>query len=374
MRPPQQRADGRPSTPILAVDDTPANLLALSALLEPLGLEPVTASSGQEALNVLNGAEFAVVLLDMQMPKMDGFEVLAAMRARGHANTPVILLTAYEATPAMMKRAYGLGAFDFLTKPVDVDAVRGKVAAFVALYENSRALRRQAEALQAKDRFIGILAHDLRAPITVVSYAARLLADEPAESVRRTAARLSRAAARMDRLTSDLLDYARASAQSMPIRREDVDLGALCRGLVDDFAASSGANIVLSGSEELVGRWDRDRLQQVLVNLLSNAAKFGDGRVRVDLSSDGQSVTVRVSNGGQPIEPHRLARIFEPFEQGDAGKPGVGLGLYIVREIVHAHGGKVTVSSNQDETCFCLALPMREGVDLVVAGQGGRTS
>lgn len=346
-------------TPVLAVDDAPANLLALSALFEPQGIELATAASGADALALLHGGEFALVLLDVQMPRMDGFEVLAAMRARGHEKTPVIFLTAFEATPAMKKRAYELGAFDFLTKPVDVDALRGKAAAFVALYEHGRALKRQAEALQAKDRFIGVLAHDLRTPISIVTYSARLLEIENSDSARQIAARMKRAATRMEQLTRDLLDYARAAAERMPIRRSEVDLSALCRELLEDFPAGSAALFTFSAPDTMLGSWDSDRLQQALSNLIANAVKYGDGRVRIDLSAGDERALLSISNGGRPIGADRLERIFEPFEQGDVSNPGVGLGLYIVREIVRAHGGDVSVSSSEEGTTFRLALPLR---------------
>lgn len=347
-----------PAAPVLAVDDAPANLLALSALLEPLRVELVTASSGAEALERLREGEFALVLLDVQMPQLDGFAVLKALRARD-TETPVILLTAFEATAEMTRRAYASGVFDFLTKPIDVDALRGKVSSFVALYNRGRALRLQADALHAKDRFLGVLAHDLRTPISIVSLAGRLLETDPREETRKIAARVLRAAGRMEHLTRDLLDYARAAAHRMPMRARELDLSKLCRDVVEDFSSSNTAvRFSVETPSALVGAWDEDRLHQALANLITNAVKYGDGRVELRLRQLHDRAVISVSNGGTPIAPERLAQIFEPFEQGDPSNPGIGLGLFIVREIARAHGGGVIATSLGDQTTFELALPM----------------
>jgi two-component system, sensor histidine kinase and response regulator len=349
-----------PAARVLAVDDAQANLLALEAVLEPLAMELVTAGSGEEALEQLARDDFAVVLLDMHMPGLDGFQTLARLRKSERSTTPVLFLTAFETTPQMRQRAYALGAFDFITKPIDVDALRGKVNAFIASYNRGRELKRQEDALRAKDRFLGVLAHDLRTPLAVVTFGARLLAEEPSDHVRKLAERIARSANRMQQLTHDLLEYARAAAQRMPMNPRDMNLAPLCRELVDDFSLSNPAvQFIVDAPALVAGTWDYDRLHQALANLLSNAAKYGDGHVSLTLQTDKQWAIVRVSNGGEPINAQRFETLFEAFEQGEDGSQGVGLGLFIVREIVAAHGGEVAVSSNRERTTFSVLLPLK---------------
>jgi signal transduction histidine kinase len=348
-----------PPARVLVVDDTPANRLAVGALLEGLGIELVEAGSGSEAMTAIERAQFALVLLDVQMPGMDGFQTLELIRRRGYGQLPVLFLTGFDASRAMRARAFALGAFDFLTKPLDAEELRGKVNAFLASHNRGRELERQAEALRAKDRFLGMLAHDLRTPIAVVVYAARLLADESSPHIRTSAARIERAAVRMEHLTRDLLDYARAAAHRIPLRLRTFDLAALCWELVDDFAASApNTHFSLGAPDALVGTWDGERLHQAIANLLSNAAKYGDGAVRMTVKQNGDEVTVSVLNGGKGIAPEHLERVFEPFQQENHGSPGVGLGLYIVREIVAAHGGRTVARSASEQTTFELHLPL----------------
>ncbi|HEU4407395.1 MAG TPA: response regulator, partial [Polyangiaceae bacterium] len=137
---------------VLLVDDRPANLLALEGLLGPLEARTVQASSGEEALARLAADEFALVVLDVQMPALDGLETLARLRERERGpKTPVLFVTAGGADPARVARAYQLGAVDFIAKPLDPDALRAKVAVFLELYEAREEVRRHAAVLRARD-------------------------------------------------------------------------------------------------------------------------------------------------------------------------------------------------------------------------------
>jgi CheY-like chemotaxis protein len=162
-----------PPAAILIVDDRPANLLALSALLEPMATPILAARSGREALELVTRSEVAVVLLDVMMPEMDGFETLARLRALPTAQTvPVILVTAYELDARAMDRVQGMGTVDYILKPVAPELLRSKVAAFVSLHRRGEELRRRGEALAAKDRHIAMLAHDLQTPLAAVGISA----------------------------------------------------------------------------------------------------------------------------------------------------------------------------------------------------------
>lgn len=351
-----------PPAKVLVVDDTPANLLAVTALLEPLGHEIVEASSGAEALAHVAREDFALVLLDMMMPGMDGLETLSRMNSLpGMNQTAVILLTAYDLNLRQIEQVYALGAVDYVPKPVAPEVLRGKVAAFVSLYRRGQELRRRGAALAAKDRLIAILAHDLRGPLTTIIAGAQVLLRPKIEgSAAGIARRVARAAERMDGMIRDLLDYARTGTGAMPVEPVAMDVGSLCRELSEDLQlANPDARIEIALIGNLQGEWDRARLYQALLNLVGNALRHGAGTVAIQVRRTEDTIDVTVRNEGAPIPDELLPIIFDPFQRGEERGSGLGLGLYIVREIARAHGGDVSVvSSSHQGTTFTLCLPV----------------
>ena len=354
-----------PPAKILAIDDLQANLLAVSAVLEPLGHRIVEATSGAAALEAAARDEFAVILLDIMMPEMDGFETLVRLRTVPLArHTPVIFLTAYDLDPRMVERAYALGAVDYVPKPITPLVLRGKVSALVSLYRRGKEIRNRGAALAAKDRHIAMLAHDLRNPLASILTLAKLLERNAADDkTRHRADRIGRAAERMDHMVQDLLDYARARADAIPITPAEMDLGELCRELAEELElADPDREIEIETAGDLTGVWDRPRLYQAISNLAGNAIRYGGGRAAIRARRVEDHVEVSVHNDGPAIEPELLPVIFEPFERGDREGRGLGLGLYIVREIIQAHGGRVSVdSSDRSGTIFVLTLPGASG-------------
>ncbi|HEY7374538.1 MAG TPA: hybrid sensor histidine kinase/response regulator [Polyangia bacterium] len=356
--------EGAPSTAaILAVDDVPANLLALSAILEPLRERVVTATSGREALAAAAREAFAVILLDVRLPDMDGFETLARLRGLPrNRQTPVILLTAYDLSADAMDHVQELGLVDYILKPIAPALLRSKVIALVALYRRGEQIRRRDEALAAKDRGIAMLAHDLQSPLAVVAMSAgRLVRQDLDPSARKTADRIVRGVARMSDMVHNLTDYARAGQGPIPITRAVIDLGDVCRDLTGELGQLDPARRIDLGCEgNLVGEWDQTRLHQALSNLVRNALKYGTGDVVVRARDAGDRVEITVHNDGPPIPPERLPIIFGAFERGQQEGAGLGLGLYIVREIAKAHAGAVEVTSSAERgTTFVLRLPRR---------------
>jgi two-component system sensor histidine kinase/response regulator len=355
-----------PSRPqLLLVDDHRANLIALEALLGTLPVELVSVQSGMEALAAAEQRDFAVILLDVMMPGLDGLATLELLRRLPRARTtPVLFMTALDRSGHSLKRAYALGAVDFIVKPIDPDVLVPKVNVFVTLWQQGQEVARQAERLAAKDRHIGILAHDLRSPLSTVVMAAARLEQSAEASIRELGERITRAATRMSDLATHVLEFARASASRFPLELAEVDLSRLCQELVGDLAATH-PNVTFTTElpPESIGRWDPARLQQALSNLITNAIKYGTGWVRVRLLNGSGDVTLIVENGGPPISPQRLDRLFEPFERAAKDGSGVGLGLYIVREIARAHGGEIEVTSDAESTLFRLRLPTGRTVE-----------
>jgi signal transduction histidine kinase len=345
---------------ILAVDDVPANLLALSAILEPLEARVITAASGPEAIEIATRREFAAILLDVAMPGMDGFETLERIRALPLAQqVPVILLTAYDLDLRAIERAYRLGAIDYFLKPITPELLRGKVAALVSLYRTAAEAQRRGAALAAKDRHIAMLAHDLQNPLsTILVSVHRIGRAELDPRTKASAERITRAVNRMSEMIRNLTDYARSGLGSFPIEPSRTDLGELCREVADDLAfEATERRIEVSCSGDLTGDWDRNRLHQALGNLLGNAMRYGSGDVALR-ATGADDVEIAVHNDGPPIPPDLLPKVFQPFQRGNSSSEGLGLGLYIVREIVMAHAGSAVVDSSPEAgTTFTLRLP-----------------
>jgi two-component system sensor histidine kinase/response regulator len=354
---PGQSGHTRPS--VLAVDDTPANLVAMNALLRSLEVEVVLASSGFEAIEQVEKREFAVILLDVMMPELDGFGTLARIRQLDQGkDVPVLLVTAYDLEKSAMQRAYALSAIDYIRKPIEPEILQGKLAALLTLHRREQEVRAQAQALRAKDRHISVLAHDLRGPIQVVVAAADALSRHADPDVRKKADRVTRAATRMSKLTHDVLEYARMAAGRVELHVRPIDLSVLCGEVLDDFEATyPQVTFVKDVCTGVTGSWDPERLQQVLGNLLANAVKYGAGRVQVKLEKDARLVRLSVENGGAGIPAELLEHIFDPFVQASTRSTGVGLGLYIVKEIAVAHGGRAMARSSGGITSFTIELP-----------------
>jgi PAS domain S-box-containing protein len=229
--------------------------------------------------------------------------------------------------------------------------------------------RKQAEDFQR--HVFGIVSHDLRGPLSVVTLSANMLlrSEEITERQAKILARVSSSAARMEAIVRDLLDYSQArSGKGVPVQRRPMDLAGLCRLVVDEVEASAPRRrFRWEGPEPLEGEWDPDRLAQVLANLVRNAATYSppDTEVVVRWSAADRDATIEVLNEGPTIPPELLVCIFEPFQRGAAGETGtqrgLGLGLFIAREIVRAHQGEISASSSGGKTVFRVRLPRWAG-------------
>ncbi len=359
----------------LLVDDLPDNLVALQALLAEPGLELLIAQSGREALELLLTHDVALALIDVHMPEIDGFELAELMRGRERTRrVPIIFVTASDHEARREFVGYEAGAVDFLFKPVDPHVLRSKVAVFVELHRQRRELERRVseltkvreelqQTLSLNELFVAAVGHDLRTPLAAVLSAAevlRLTVTEP--PAKRAAETVRNSGHSMQRLIGDLFDLSRARmAGGLPIdRAPDVDLGAIAFQVINEARVSAPEHAFeLESAGNLRGHWDGGRLRQVLANLASNAMRHGNGsepiRLRLE-GTDDRQVVVDVSNGGA-IPAATLPHIFDPFRSfAECGK-GLGLGLYIVQQVVQAHGGAVSVSTTDTSTKFRVCLP-----------------
>jgi PAS domain S-box-containing protein len=217
-------------------------------------------------------------------------------------------------------------------------------------------------AEQTRELFLGALGHDLRGPLQTVSLAAMVFESLPDLPQRGKDAirRMHSSAAKMERLINQMLAFAQTLVQGVPLARKAIDLVELADAVVRDAAVRSPDRAIERiGVESLHGSWDPDRLTQAFENLINNAVRHGDGPVTVHLSSSGPEAVIRIHNCGTPISPTALAGLFDPFKRANGRHGGVGLGLYIVDQIVRAHAGVIDVTSSAEAgTTFQLRLPL----------------
>ena len=364
---------------VLIVDDVEANLVTLEALLDHLDCEVIRAGGGNEALKQLLKHEFAVVLLDVQMPGMDGFEV--ARYAREHPETrdvPIIFLTAMHSNEDSMLRGYGSGAVDFLLKPINAHVLRAKVRVFLELYTGKQQLRDEVtahkktlEALQLSNaalrHFTDAASHDLKAPVRTMRSFLQELHDSAAatldEPCRDYLQRSVRAAERMDSLLDSLLAYARLQRN---LANTEVD----CGQLVEQIRADLQGELTRTQARLTAGplpavHGDSARLYQLFCNLVGNAIKFcrKDAPLEIAISGEvrGGEVEFCVADNGIGIDPKHQPRIFQAFFRSDTqGKyKGSGLGLAICQQVVEQHRGRIWVESQLGQgSRFLFTLPL----------------
>lgn len=365
---------------ILIVDDQPENLIALEAMLEGLDQRLIAARSGRDALRALLAVDAAVVLLDVKMPEMDGFETAELIRSRERTrDTPIIFLTAADRSEALALRGYAVGAVDYLVKPIVPELVRSKVSVFVELAKKSQLLRRQAdqlrrseqaarelaearallvEDLEQKNReletFSYTVSHDLRAPLRRIDGFSRALLEGHAEGLDNQASRflanIRQAVAHMSGLIDDMLSLARVTRADLRIRPVDLSaLAAIVAAQVREADANRTVEIAIRPGVEAAG--DAQLLRVVLQNLFDNAWKFTrsspDARIEFGMHSAHAEPTYFVRDNGVGFDPGYSDRLFKPFQRLHAAGDfeGTGIGLATAHRIVQRHGGRIWADS-----------------------------
>lgn len=360
---------------ILIVDDLPEKHLVLRSILEDLGENLVSARSGREALAQLLEREFAVILLDVNMPDIDGLETANLIRRhRRSARTPILFITAH-VDEAQAQRGYALGAVDYIPSPVVPQVLRSKVRVFVELFEMNRRLQahaREREALaraeaarcaaeeadRRKNEFLAMLAHELRNPLAPIRNAVHVLrgAQDPCTTVAWARDVISRQADHLTRLIDDLLDVSRIMQGKVTVNRERITLQHIVERCVESQSprlAQRQQVLRLDLPDVPVGlEGDAVRLAQVLSNLVHNASKFSPPGTEIHLTAGvrEQALVISVQDRGCGLDPQLQPQIFDLFVQGeqalDRAEGGLGVGLTLVRHLVELHGGQVQAFSD----------------------------
>jgi hypothetical protein len=351
---------------VLVVDDDATKRFALRTILAPLNENVVEASSGADALRQLLRNEFAVVLLDVRMPIMDGFETAQLIRQRPRSElTPIIFVTALDQAETDMGRGYNLGAVDFVFAPVVPAVMRAKVSVFVELYRAQQELRRYRTQLEAlvEERTIALAAinreleafsylvsHDLRAPLATFDALSEKLLDEYGEQLDKAATEnlesMRVASKRMTSVFDGLQMLFRLT--SGEIHREEVDVSALANQAVDELRAEDPSRKVEVDIEAGIAlNGDRRMIRTLLDTLVGNAWKFtakgASPRITIGRETvDGESRVFVKDNGVgfDMIDSHRLFGAFQRLHS-QSDFPGVGIGLATARRIVNRHGGRI---------------------------------
>ncbi|MBI4989958.1 MAG: response regulator [Rhodocyclales bacterium] len=359
-----------PSISILVVDDTPENRHLFAHILRETGCEVVEAASGEEALRVSEAREYAMILMDVHMPGMDGFE--AARRIRAFpccAITPIVFVSAVYTSDSDRYKGYGEGAVDYLLSPVVPEILRAKARAFIEIFQRRKeaeefALRmeqanRQLRAANEElESFSYAAAHDLRAPLRAIGGFAEILLEDylPALDApgRDHLRRIGGATGRMNELIDSLLELGKVTRSTM--RQEPVDLSALAGDIAREIQGDSPRPVewVIAPGQAIDG--DPGLLRILLANLLGNAWKYTARRdaARIEFGremKDGQPAFFVRDNGIGFDSAQAAGKLFKPFQRLHSAEeaPGSGIGLATVRRIVTKHGGRIWAESEKGD-------------------------
>jgi len=345
---------------VLIVDDTPANLQLLAELLRERGYKPRPAPSGRLALRAAQAEPPDLVLLDINMPEMDGYAVCAALKADERLkDVPVIFISALTETLDKVK-AFQAGGVDYVTKPFDAEEVGARVRTHLMLRRLQMDLERRYEELQAlqqlRDGLVHMIVHDLRSPLNSVMGYVDLLRTETDASPETRAHFTNEAydsAAQMAELIGTLLDVNRMEAREMPVDRQPANLVEIASEAIRTLGGLAvGRNLSQQPLDGVVSsNCDAALIRRVVGNLLGNALKFTPetGTIVVAVARSDGRARVTVTDSGPGIPADFLGKVFDKFSQAGEGRArkrySTGLGLAFCKLAVEAHGGTIGVTS-----------------------------
>jgi len=385
---------------ILIVDDETRNLDALEVMLAPSGCTFVRAVSADEALLAMLRHDFAAMILDIKMPGMSGIELADLIKQRRRTqDVPILFLTAHLVEDADVLRGYGVGAVDYLSKPIRPEILRSKIAVFIELHRKRRALAALNAALQVevaeresaqqalqhaneelerrvaertkdltfardeaerqsriKDEFLATLSHELRTPMNaILGWLSMLTKGQAVNDAEQAIEIIQRNAQMQAKLIEDLLEMNKLSSGEVRLELGSTDVATVINSAIQSLKPAADAKgvgvVVIVDSAVPRITADARRVQQIVWNLLHNAVKFtpAAGRVEVNLSREPRRVQVSVKDTGQGISPDFLPYVFDRFRQADSsttrGAWGLGIGLSIAKHLVELHGGSIEASS-----------------------------
>ncbi len=386
----------KPDRPrVLVVDDTAANRYAVARTLRTAGFEVLEAERGEQALQLVRAERPDLVVLDVRLPDMLGFEVTQRLRAQQDTeNVGILHLSATFTDSDAQAYGLGAGADAYLLHPFDSQVLVATVRALLRMRaaerrtaelleierrtrtERARLMTDLEQALRARDEFISIASHDIKSPLNTLQLSLTIVATALGENggspnlpLAAERLRIARGQAQqIVELLESLLDVSRISSGRLEIQCSDMDLAELAHDVVDrmrDQFAAAGCELQLDVAAPVNGHWDRIRLEQVMSNLFANALKYGSGRpVSIAIGGDAHTGWLEVRDQGVGIAREDLPRIFKQFERlrADGKRSSFGLGLWIVQRIVDALSGSIHVESEPGRgSTFRVELPRDTG-------------
>lgn len=368
---------------VLIVDDIPRNLQVLSNILNSEGYQISFANNGNQALSVIESTLPDLILLDIMMPEMDGYEVCELLKSRDETkHIPIIFLTGKAETDDIVK-GFRLGAVDYITKPFNSIELLSRVHTHLELklsrdsiMEYNRQLKEYQEELKSvinsKDKFFSIIAHDLRGPFSGFLGLSELLVDEyeqlDKEEITQIASSMNKAASRLFAFLENLLDWSRTQMGRMEYNPMPIELDKAVRrvtNLLSTVAEKKSIHLENAVAEGIVCKADNNMLSTILRNLINNSIKFTnpDGKVSVSAEEyDDKFFVVHVADTGVGIPDEAKEKLFKIESKystpGTNNEAGTGLGIILCKELVETHGGSIWVESKVNEgTTFSFTLP-----------------
>ncbi|MEO1376306.1 MAG: hybrid sensor histidine kinase/response regulator [Cyanobacteria bacterium J06635_10] len=362
---------GSTSDKILVVDDSPDNVFLIKTILEEEGYEVSTAENGSSALKQIEESRFDLILLDLMMPEMDGYEVTKHIRENTQISfIPILLITAHDSPN--VAHGLDLGADDFIRKPVTVDELLARVRSLLRL---KHSIDERDEIARQREDFVSRLTHDLRTPLVAEERMMILFLEgalgELSPSMQEALTIMARSNSNLLAMVNTLLEVYRFEAGRKTLAFIPFDVCQLIEEVASNLsplAQQKGLVIKVdiqqsANATKLMG--DRLELHRLFTNLVGNAIKFTEnGSITMFLaaeSSDYGAITIKVVDTGQGISPEQQASLFERFRPGSHKRSGSGLGLYLSRRIVEAHKGNIEVNSELGKgSIFTVTLPMKQ--------------
>ena len=371
---------------ILIVDDAPENIISLKKVLEVNGFEVDTASSGEEALKKILKKSYVLIILDVQMPEMDGFEVAEAISGYSKAKeTAIIFLSAASANVNLITRGYSSGGLDYISKPVDMNILLLKVKTFYRIYEQSRALNEmqtklleeiefRKEAERKKDEFISIASHELKTPMTsikgYIQLLERSLDKEDLETTRIRLHKVQNQVEKLNLLVADLLDISKIESGKLKFKKKYFSFDKILDHIIEVMQqANPEVKFIKKGGIDTEIFGDEMRIEQVIINFMTNAIKYAPDSDEVHLTAErrGDEIYFSVRDFGIGMAKEHQPQIFDKFyrvEESSERFQGLGIGLYICQEIIERHEGKIGVNSEPDEGSeFYFTIPLHPEMD-----------
>jgi signal transduction histidine kinase len=371
----QNNSQSNPSV-ILIVDDNPQNLQLLGRILQENNFEIEFAISGATALDWINNKNFDLILLDINMPGMDGFEVCTRIRSDSSMNhVPIIFLSAETERDSILK-GFELGAQDYITKPFDSRELLARIRTHLALKDTLEKLEVEKIHAQSADHlksaFLATMSHELRTPLnSIIGFTGILIKERPGplnDEQKKQLGMVQNNARHLLTLINDVLDISKIEAGQLKIDFQLFNLPEVINKVVETnkpFADKKNLKLTVSIDENIKEiKSDNLRVQQILLNLVNNAIKFTEvGGISIKCFLDSNFVRIQITDSGIGIEPEKIKQLFAPFMQIDTGltrkHEGTGLGLSICKKLAEMLNGKVEVESGYGSgSTFTVTLPV----------------